>query len=285
MKKSILMCALFVFTSMQILAQSAEKDTSWKSGGFIGLNFSQVNLSDWSQGGENSFSIAAATNLFANYVKGKSEWLNSLDMNYAMLRTSSQGLRKTDDRIELNTKYGRKFNAKWLYSVLGNFKSQFAPGYNYPNDSIAISRFLAPGYLTLAIGITYKPVDYFEVMISPATGKFTFVNDATLSNAGAYGVDPGKKVRSEFGAYLNMRFKKDIMTNVTLSSRLELFNNYTDKDKNNAKKVDVNWESSLIMKVNKYITASIIAQVVYDANVVERTQYRQVLAIGLGYKF
>jgi len=43
---------------------------------------------------------------------------------------------------------------------------------------------------------------------------------------GAYGVDSGKTVRSEFGAYLNMKFKKDIMENITLTSKLELFNNY-----------------------------------------------------------
>ena len=166
-----------------------------------------------------------------------------------------------------------------------NFKSQFADGYAYPNDSIVVSKFMSPGYLTTAIGFTYKPVDYFEVFISPTTGKFTFVTDQTLSNLGAYGVDSGKTVRSEFGAYLNMKFKKDIMTNVNLTSKLELFNNYTDKDKNNAKKIDVNFENQLNMKVNKYITASILLVLVYDANVIERTQFKEVIGVGFGYKF
>ena len=122
-------------------------------------------------------------------------------------------------------------------------------------------------------------------MISPATGKFTIVSDKTLSDLGAYGVDPGKTVRSEFGAYLNMKFKKDIMTNVTLTSKLELFNNYTDKDKNNAKKIDVNFENQLNLKVNKFITASVIAQLVYDANIIERTQFKELIGVGFGYKF
>ena len=144
---------------------------------------------------------------------------------------------------------------------------------------------MSPGYITVALGFTYKPVDYFEVFLSPATGKFTMVTDKFLSDIGAYGVDPGKTVRTEFGAYLNAKFKKDIMTNVTLSSKLELFNNYTDKDKNNAKKIDVNWETALNMKVNKYITASITTTVLYDANIVERTQFKELLGIGFGYKF
>lgn len=102
---------------------------------------------------------------------------------------------------------------------------------------------------------------------------------------GAYGVDPGKSVRSEFGAYLNMKFKKELMTNVTLTSNLELFNNYTDENKQNAKNIDVNFNNTLNLKVNKYITASVNVQLVYDANIVERTQFKELIGVGFGYKF
>jgi len=84
---------------------------------------------------------------------------------------------------------------------------------------------------------------------------------------------------------MNMKFKKDIMENITLTSKLELFNNYTDKDKNNAKKIDVNFENQINMKVNKYFTASILLVVVYDANVIERTQFKELIGVGFGYKF
>ena len=266
-------------------SQPASVDTSWKKGGFIGLNFTQVNLSQWAQGGENSLSLASSINLFANYKTAKVDWQNTLDLGYAILNTTSGGVKKSDDKIEFTTKYSRPLSAHWLYGALFNFKSQFTSGYNYPDDSTVVSKFMSPGYFTLALGFTYKPVDYFEVFLSPATGKFTMVNDKLLSDLGAYGVDPGKTTKMEFGAYLNMKFKKDIMQNVTLSSKLELFNNYTDKDKNNAKKIDVNWESALNMKVNKYITASITTTVFYDANVIERTQFKELLGIGFGYKF
>ena len=111
------------------------------------------------------------------------------------------------------------------------------------------------------------------------------VTDSKLSDFGAYGVDSGKTTRSEFGAYINANFKKEIMTNVTLTSKLELFNNYTDKDKDNVKAIDVNWDSSLNMKVNKYITASLNTLVIYDANVVARTQFKEIFGVGFGYKF
>lgn len=285
MKKNLLLIA-FMSLGLNAFSQTpAVKDTSWKSGGFIGINFSQVNFSQWSAGGENTLGLVGTLNLYDNYLKGKVDWQNTLDMGYAVQKTTSSGLKKSDDRIEFTSKYGRKFSEHWLYSALVNFKSQFTNGFNYPDDSTVISKFLAPGYLTASLGVTYKPVDYFEVMISPATGKFTFVTDDKLSALGAYGVDPGKKVRPEFGAYLNAKFKKDIMTNVTLTSKLELFNNYTDKDKNNSKKIDVNFDNTINMKVNKYITASVNLTLVYDANVIERTQFKELIGVGFGYKF
>ena len=275
-----------ILLSLNVFSQTPlVKDTSWKSGGLIAVNFSQVNLSQWSAGGENTMSLNSSINLYSNYLKGKIDWQNTLDLGYAFLKTATGGVNKSDDRIEFTSKYGKKFSKNWLYSGLVNFKSQFAPGYLYPNDSTIISNFLSPGFLTVSVGFTYKPVDYFEVFISPAAGKFTFVTSKSLSDMGAYGVDPGKSVRSEFGAYLNMKFKKELMTNVTLTSNLELFNNYTDENKQNAKNIDVNFNNTLNLKVNKYITASVNVQLVYDANIVERTQFKELIGVGFGYKF
>jgi hypothetical protein len=285
MKKTCSFILLLIVSSFQVFSQTTEIDTSWKTGGFFGLNFNQVALSNWEQGGDNSVALSSTANLFANYVKGKVEWSNSLDMAYAMVQTGDDNLKKSDDKIDLTSKYSRKFAKHWLYSGLFNFKSQFAYGYKYPDDSTIVSKFLAPGYFTLSLGITYKPVDYFEVLISPATAKMTLINDNNLSDAGAYGVDPGETIRTEFGAYLNAKFQKDIMENVNFLSKLELFNNYTDPNKDNVSNIDVNWENILNMKVNKMITASITFQLIYDADVIEKTQYKESLGIGFGYKF
>src|SRR5262245_56022393 len=104
---------------------------------------------------------------------------------------------------------------------------------------------MAPAYLTVAIGLDYKPSEFFSAFISPATGKFTFVTDQDLADQGAYGVDPaevdalgnkiadGKTIRSEFGAYFRAKFQKDVATNFNLSTTLTLFDNYTDKNESN----------------------------------------------------
>jgi hypothetical protein len=173
-----------------------------------------------------------------------------------------------------------------------------------------ISNFLAPGYVTISTGMDYKPKDDFSFFMSPVTGKITVVNDQTLADAGAYGVDKalfdtagvktelGKKIRYEFGALVSAKFKQVIAKNITLSTKLDLFSNYFQNPEN----IDVNWDLLLNMKVNKFISASISTTLIYDNDIPvaiynsvnsvktqtgsgPRTQFREVFALGFSYKF
>lgn len=194
-----------------------------------------------------------------------------------------------------------------------NFKSQFDDGFNLPDDSTVISHFLAPGYVLGSIGMDYKSTDNsLNIYISPVTSRTTIVNNQGLADVGAYGVTParydsvsgvyvmvehGDKIRAEFGGYMKLTFKKEIFKNVTYGTKLELFSNYMDRPQN----IDVNWENILSMKVNKFLSASITTNMIYDHDIpvpVKRTengvtvngtgprlQFKQVLAIGLSYKF
>jgi hypothetical protein len=280
----ILLSILFV-TVAEAQTPAEPVDTSWKIGGFLGITFSQVSLSNWATGGDNSISLGGNTKLYANYAKDKTEWATDLVMNYAMVRTEEDGTTKSDDRIDLNSKYGHKISDHWLVSALINFKSQFAAGYDASNDDSLISDLLSPGYFTAGVGMTWKPVEYFEVFMSPATAKLTFVENNYLSSIGAYGVDTGETMKTEFGAYLNFKFRKDIMKNVNLNSKLELFYNYSADATESAKGVDVNWDTYLDMKINDFLTASLNVLVVYDADVLAKTQVKEIFGIGLGYKF
>ena len=281
----IILALLGVFAKLS--AQQADTVKYWKTGGFVSLTFNQVSLKNWVAGGENAVSTTALSNFTAVYTKGKFVWDNSLDLGYGLLKSEGKIARKNEDKIDLLSKFGYKAAGKFFYSALLNYRTQFANGYNYPTDTtqVLISRFNAPGYLSVSIGMDYRPVEYFSLYISPATGRFTFVSDQTLSDEGMYGVDKGKKVRPEFGASLNAKFQKDVITNVNLSSKLSLFNNYTDKDKENRKNFDVNWELMINLKAGKYLTTSIFTNIIYDHNVIKRTQSKEVIGVGLSYKF
>jgi hypothetical protein len=276
---------------------TAVKDTTTHYGGLFALNFTQVSLSNWAAGGQNSAAGNAIVNYFSNYKKGKNAWDNNFDLAYGLLSQGRDNKAvKSDDKIDLSSKYGHAAGGHWYYSALLNFRSQFAPGYNYPNDSTVISRFLAPGYILFALGMDYKPSDYFSLFLSPATARFIIVTDTALSNQGAFGVDTGKTVTTQIGAYIKAAFKKDIATNVNLQTSLDLFSNYL-KDPQD---IVINWQVLISLKVNKYISASISTQLLYDDKITiigyqsdnktiafrgPRTQFKEVIGVGFSYKF
>ncbi len=61
-------------------------------------------------------------------------WDNTMDLAYGFLNTTSLGSRKSDDKIDILSKYGYDIGKNWYISGLVNFRSQFAPGYAYPSD-------------------------------------------------------------------------------------------------------------------------------------------------------
>lgn len=307
--KKIIVAASFL---LGIAAQAQVRDSTknWIKGGDAGLNFSQSSFTNWAAGGENSLSLTVYTNVFSNYKKGENAWDNSLSLAYGMLQSGNTAVRKNEDKIDFTSKYGRYAAKHWYYTALLNAKSQFAPGYNFPDDSTVISRFAAPAYVLAALGMDYKTDNgVFTLFISPATLKSTIVNDQQLANAGAYGVEAaeydtagvlikeGKLVRYELGGYIRAQFKKDIAKNVNLASKLELFSNYLDRPQN----IDLNWEVLLNMKINKFLTCNVATQMIYDHDIpvpVERTidgvkemgtgprlQFKEVLSLGLSVKF
>lgn len=305
MKKLILGFALLSATVLSAQVTDAEADLKkavvtdsirkWDKGALFNLGFSQVSLSNWNAGGNSSVSGNAIANFHLNYASEKNSWENSLNLGYGLLQQEDQGVQKTDDNIELNSKYGRKASNRWYYAGLLNFRTQFMPGFNFPNDSVEISSFLAPGYLLGAAGMNYKYKDVLGLFLSPVTSKTTLVLDDSLSAKGAFGVEVDERVRYEFGGYLRANFQKEIMKNVKLTTTLGLFSNYIDNPQN----VDINWDMLVLMKVNKYITVSLSTNLIYDHDIIiqrdtngdgefdvngPRTQFKQILSVGFSYK-
>lgn len=268
-----------------------EEDTAhkkgWKTGGLFTLNVAQGSLSNWQGGGDkNSFSAVGFLNLFAVLREGKNLWHNTLDLGYGYINTTSLGSRKSDDRIDLLSKYGYQVASKWYAGALFNFRSQFAPGYSYDkvNDvevKTLTSKFLAPAYVLVSLGFDYKPSSSFSLFLSPLTERWIIVSDDALSALGAYGVDPGKKSRNEIGAFISAELNKNVMTNVTFKSRFDAFSNYKHKPGN----IDIFWTNILALKVNKYLSANIAVDFLYDDDAISRLQLRQLLGIGFSAKF
>lgn len=298
--------ALAIFTllfSSSFFAQEAADTTSkqspWKLESVYGFNATQSAFVNWVSGGQNNVSALAFINANGNFKKDNSSWKNELRLALGGIRffqttnTQQSNVQKTDDVINFASKYGYEVKKKWFITALGDFRTQFLDGFANPSDTVAASTFMAPGFSIFALGIDYIPNKDFSVLIAPATGKFTFVRDQRLSDIGAFGVTPGTTFRPEIGAYIKMRWRKDLMKNIEMITRAEFFSNYLENPQN----VDVNLETMLTFKVNQVFSAMLQVNLLYDddikvpvrdVNNVEylapRTQFRQIMGIGVQYR-
>ncbi|MFH0843209.1 MAG: DUF3078 domain-containing protein [Bacteroidota bacterium] len=315
--KIIIITMLFSFVSILASGQVTEgeknlrtvaTDTTqgWKKGGVLGLNLAQTSLKNWSAGGQNSVAVNGILAVFANLKQGKSVWDNSLNLGYGFLKQGENDKRKTDDKIDLLSKYGREAFKNFYYAALLNFKTQMTEGFNYPDIDNPISDLFAPAYFLAALGMDYKPNPNFTAFIAPLTAKFTFVADDALSAAGAFGVEPGEKSKSEIGGYIRASYTKndftqEFMKNIAFTTKIDLFSNYLKNPQN----IDVSWETLIAMKINKYISVSLNTHLLYDDDIKmavdrnddneldaaelaapgSRIQFKEIFGVGFSYNF
>ena len=178
--------------------QLAADANGWKMGGVVSVNFAQAAFSsNWADGTENSMSVNSLVNVFANYSDGKNIFENTLELGYGFLKQGSADLVKSDDKIDLTSKYGRKAFADWYYAGLFNFKSQMTPTYDAVVTDSVTFEFLSPASMLLAIGMDWKPIPELSVFISPLTMRTSMMNDVDTE--------------TNIGGYLRVNYKKEVM--------------------------------------------------------------------------
>lgn len=313
--------AIWVFLPLFLNAQPDTSNTSkpdsvryWKFSGRTGLTFNQLSLTNWASGGESSASGKVNTNTKIVYNKNRFQFESVSKLAFGIVGYGGNRIEKTEDRIDLATSATINSDKNWAVSSVVSLKSQFANGYKYPNDSTLISTFFAPGVINASVGYRYKKSDIFELFLSPASGKFTFVLNQELADKGAFGVTPavrdsngvvlvpGKNLFSEFGFNVLANFAKEVSENIELSSTLNLYNNYLDDNHSNRWNIDVDWETTVNFTINKRIQTVLFMQLKYDHNVKlplydivdgekvqvgegPRLQFKESLGIGITYNF
>ncbi|MEM7186408.1 MAG: DUF3078 domain-containing protein [Bacteroidota bacterium] len=305
MKKILLIAILFAGTFASF-AQEAEEEApkdGWTKAGNISLLFSQAAFNaEWTGGGTNNYAANMVLAYDANYRKGNITWDNRIMADYGITKTQDQDFtRKTSDRLELNSIVGKQIKeSNWFYSYFLNFRTQFAPGYEFGEDANGnetreeTTKLFSPAYLQTGPGMLWKKSDNLKVNIAPATARFVFVSsqftdvtggqaeiDAFNDAGGYFGVDANETTRFEFGASLGAFAKFNIMENISLENVLNLYSNYLEDPQN----VDIDYTLNMVMTVNKWITANFVFQAIYDDNAVKGFQIREGLGIGVTYGF
>ncbi|MES2545279.1 MAG: DUF3078 domain-containing protein [Bacteroidota bacterium] len=286
----ILFCILSL-NSLQAQEDTVVKDTTkaWTSKGNFSFLFNQSNFSHWAAGGENNISGNASINYDLNYKKDDITWDNKVIASYGLVKTKNSPYeKKTDDRFEFNSLYGKKAKGYWYYSALLNFRTQMTKGYIYEKDGngaefrTQTTNLLSPGYLTFGPGMLWKKDNNLSFNLAPLTSKVTIVDpDFTLPDDAYFGVEEGESLRYELGFYASGYYKFGLLANVTLENILSLYSNYLEETKN----VDVNYQLNVVMKVNRYISTNLSFQSIYDNNAYRGLQTRQVFGVGINFGF
>ena len=287
MKKLFLFVSVLVLTNLsaqKVAMDSAVVETpkNWSIEGQNTLMLNQAAFSNWVGGGANNLGWLVGVNYNFTYQKDKDLWENNIILGYGRNNTQGLGNRKTQDNINISTNYGRSISKNWYVSAGASFLSQFDNGYADGNNPSAakISSFMAPGYLNIGAGFTYKPNEDFTLTLRPANARMTFVLDKDLQYKGNYGLkNDGDSMLFQFGFYADASYKVKLMENIHLTNKAWLFSNYLD----HPERIAMGYSGILNLKINKYISSNITLDLVYDHNQIRKTQLKQTLGLGFAY--
>ncbi|AZJ32789.1 Protein of unknown function [Tenacibaculum mesophilum] len=279
MKK--LLAIAVMFGALTANAQEEKKEEpkeGWKRSGNISFLFNQSAFNNWLAGGTNNISGTIGLNYDFNYTKGDWTWDNKLIASYGLTKLKGEAMQKTDDRLELNSLLGKKASGYWYYSTFFNFKTQMSSTYVSGEQT---SHFFSPAYFQFGPGMLWKKHDNLKVNIAPATSKLIYVHKHLTDLGPAFGVEQNETTRYELGAAVNAYYKLDVMKNVSVENILNLYSNYLEDFQN----VDIDYTVNVVMKVNKYLSANLSMQAIYDDNAFKGFQTREVFGLGVNYGF
>lgn len=250
----------------------------WKHSLVAGLTLTQVAFTDWAQGGENALAYTVTADGKSEDDEEGSNWTTIYKFVFGQARLGDQGLKKTDDIIDVGTVYTVKLNTLINPYASATFKSQFAKGYKFDNagNELEVSKFLDPAFLTQTAGFGYQPSKEFKTRLGAGlreviTDQFNqYADDPATPEIEKTSVDGGLESVS------NLELQLD--DNILLTSQLELFDPFKHLDE-----VIVRNTTTLTGKVNKYITSILSLQLINEKKISPRTQIKESISLGMSY--
>ena len=268
----------------------------WQRGAGLGLDLGQLlQLNPRVGSGENRIGVGANFTAYARYKRGNEHWDNNLSLHFAIQRLGQGVLppgfnddervpfQKSIDELRFASQYGREFgdDVPWGYGAELTFLSQVTPTYQDSagrnllkdidgnNAAGPIAQLLSPATFTLSPGITYRPDEHFDVLISPASYKTVFVADEAIRRLALYDYldqdGDGDRVLNQLGATVRANYANTFLADDRLlfKSTLGLFSNYLNDPLN----VDVDWRNEVGFEIVTGLTVTLNTVLLYDDDV------------------
>ena len=283
------------------IATPVQKPQYWKLASAFDLGFNQTSLTNWAAGGYNTLSLAAGIDAAANYAKDLMSWNNRLQLNYGFLWSADKKnlLQKSNDRIYLESKWAYKTSptSKWNYTASLDFRSQFTDSYDDykliegSNEWTGTlkSGFLSPAYTNLALGMEWKPADWFNINFAPVTGGVVITtNELLRPNYGMPKIEGSESYRPvlfQFGAQIKANANVSINDKFFFETQVVLFTDYLNKPFVYNR---VNWDNKITWQAAKFFKIGLSTWLIYDPivvidDVMSKVQFKEFLALSFTY--
>lgn len=283
MVKGAALCALLAVSAAGVAwAQDDAADeaaaTGWEHHLVSGLTLTQISLSNWEQGGEEAVAWATTLDGKSAFARPKLLWDTTYKLAFGQTKLGDEQARKTDDKIDLETVLTLDQGLLVDPYVAGTFKTQFAEGYEYADDGerVAVSSVFDPAYFTQSAGLGYRPVEEVRTRLGVA------LRETITDEFHAYADDPDtdeiETTRTEGGVESVTDVEWQLRENVRLSSKLELFTAFQDLSD-----FVIRDDTTVAVKVTEWVSIKLNVLVVRENRVVEKTQVKQTIAVGLNY--
>ena len=298
--------AAAAYTNAPEEVAAVEKPNYWTNSAEFSLGFNQTGLFKWAAGGYNTVTLNAGIDGRANYKKDLMSWNNHLQLQYGFLWSADKAnlLQKSNDLMYLESRWAYKTgeNSKWNYSASFDFRSQFTDSFDkYVQDpqtekwsGTLKSGLFSPAYTNIALGMEWKPSNWFNLNVAPLTGGFTICNIESLRKT--YGMklldstlDPavGANYHSalfQFGAQIKMDLSASINDVFKYETQLVLFTDYLN---NPFKSNRVNWDNKFSWQAAKYFKVAFNTWMIYDPIVIidggQKVQFKEFFSINFTY--
>lgn len=271
-------------------AQETVSDTAqtngWTTDLTAKLSTSQSAFNNWSEGGLNTLALTSTIDGKAVRETNRWEQTYAMRLSLGLVQQDTLDVRKSTDLIRLNASLqykGRGFFQVLNPTIAGELRTQFAPGFNYDKDPfelgreppVKISDFFSPARVSQSLGLTYEPDSWFSQRLSVA-GKQTVVLVKRLRPL--YDVQTDRTMRLEAGAEAVTSIDREIFEDIRLQSDLTLFQALVPVEN-----PDVFWENVVTMQVNSWLSVDLEFVAIYDANIIDAVQLKEVLSLGVSF--
>lgn len=266
-----------LLTSITVFGQKDSSITGWTPKAIAGLNISQLALSNWTQGGDNSLTWSITGNVGYDYKSSEWNFTNNLKLAYGRTKLGGQDFRTNDNEFYMESVLFK--NVGWVVApYFSNIvRTTVAPGYNYQNNTaVQIANFFDPGYVSQSVGFTYDKLYGFKTRLGVAVQEvFTnhfrqYSDDITTTKKEAFKLETGFQSVTSGQA--------QIAENLLLNSSLTLFTRFESLDV-----WDVRWDNSIIAKVNSWLNVNIGFLLIYQKDQSPTAQMKQALQLGIVY--